>query len=192
MNIVELLEKLIVFIQNSGLIGVLVSCGLTTIESILPMLPLIVFITINKLVLGNILGFIVSWVFTVIGCCMSYFIFRKGFGNKFEKLTENKELLKKYKKVLKNISTGKLVLIIAMPFTPAFMVNIVAGLVKMDFKKYFVALLIGKLSMVYFLGYIGTSFIESITNPVILVQIILILCGTYLLYYIVNKVLKIE
>lgn len=188
----EFIEKLIVFIEGSGAIGVLISCGLMTIESIVPMIPLIALVTINILVMGKVIGFIASWVFTILGCCISYFIFRKGFGNKFEKLTENKELLKKYKKVLKDISLGKLVLIIAMPFTPAFMVNIVAGLVKMDFKKYFVALLIGKLSMVYFLAYIGTSFVESITNPLILVKIILILAGTYLLYYIVNKILKIE
>ena len=163
-----------------------------TVESIVPMIPLIALVTINILVMGNILGFIVSWTFTILGCCISYMIFRKGFGNKFEKLTENKELLKKYKKAFKNISLGKLVLIIAMPFTPAFMVNIAAGLVKMDFKKYLVALMIGKLSMVYFLAYIGTSFVESITNPLILAKIILILCGTYLIYYLVNKILKIE
>ena len=123
---------------------------------------------------------------------MSYFIFKRDFGNKFEHLTEDKEELKKYKKLFKNISTGKLVLIIAMPFTPAFIVNIVAGLVKMDFKKYFVSLLIGKLSMVYFLGFMGTSAIESIKNPIILIKMILIMGVVYVLYLILNKFLKLD
>ena len=69
-----------------------------------------------------------------------------------------------------------------MPFTPAFMVNIVAGLIKMDFKKYFIALLFGKIALVYFWGFIGTSFIESIQNPVILFKIVVIMGCTYLLY----------
>ena len=102
-NIVEFLEKVVTFIQNSGTLGVFISCGMMTVESILPFLPLGVFITITMLVLGKFWGFIVSWIFTVIGCSLSYFIFRKGFGKKFEMFTENKALIKKYKVIFKDI-----------------------------------------------------------------------------------------
>lgn len=188
----ELLENLINFIQTSGLIGAIISCGLITVESIFPILPLIVFITINFLVFGNILGFAISWFFTLIGCIMSYYIFKKGFGNKFENLTENKEMLKKYKKLFKNISFINLTLLIALPFTPAFVVNIAAGLVKMDFKKYFFALLIGKISLVYYLGFIGMSLIESIKSPIVLIKIAILLAVTYAISLAIKKVLKIN
>jgi uncharacterized membrane protein YdjX (TVP38/TMEM64 family) len=191
-SIVEFLEKVVVFIQNSGVLGVFISCGMMTVESILPFLPLGVFITITMLVLGKVWGFFVSWFFTVLGCTISYFIFRNGFGKKFDHLTENKELIKKYKRVFKDISLGKLVLIIAMPFTPAFVVNIVAGLCKTDFKKYLIALLIGKLSMVYFWGYIGTSLVESLKNPWIILKIIISMLLCYLIYLFISKILKIE
>lgn len=191
-NIVDFLEKIVVFIQNSGILGVFISCGMMTVESILPFLPLGVFITITMLVLGKFWGFIVSWVFTCIGCTISYFIFRNGFGKKFDHLTENKELIKKYKKAFKDISLGKLVLIIAMPFTPAFVVNIVAGLCKMDFKKYLIAIIIGKISMVYFWGYIGTSLVESITNPLILVKIVVSMLLCYLVYILIKKIFKLD
>ena len=192
MEIIGFLEKLVLFIQESGTVGVIFACVLMSIESIIPMLPLGVFITINMLVMGKFWGFVVSWFFTCIGCIMSYFIFKKGFGNKFDNLTENKELIKKYKKMFKNISTGKLLLIIAMPFTPAFVVNIVAGLTKMDFKKYLVAMLIGKLSMVFFWGYVGTSLVESLKDPLILIKIVVIMGVTYLIYYVLNKILKLD
>ncbi len=190
--IVNVFNDILFFIQNSGIIGVIFACMLIFVESIIPILPLVAFITINFLVLGNLLGFLISWIFTILGCIMSYFIFRKGFGNRFENLTSDKELLKKYKHLFKNISTGKLLLIIAMPFTPAFVVNIVAGLTKMDFKKYLTALIIGKISMVYFWGFIGSSFIESINNPIILLQIALVMSITYLIYFVLRKVLKLE
>ena len=180
------------FIQNSGTFGVLFSVCFIFVESILPVLPLSVFITINFMVLGPLIGFIISWIFTVLGCIMSYTIFRKGLGNKFDNLTSNKKLLNKYKHLFKNISTTKLLLIIAMPFTPAFVVNIVCGLIKMDFKKYFIALLFGKIAMVYFWGFVGTSLVESINNPIILLKIVLIMSITYLLYVILRKVLKFE
>ena len=190
--IIDFLNMIVEFIQNSGTFGVLFSVCFIFVESILPVLPLSVFITINFMVLGPLIGFIISWIFTVLGCIMSYTIFRKGLGNKFDNLTSNKKLLNKYKHLFKNISTTKLLLIIAMPFTPAFVVNIVCGLIKMDFKKYLIALLFGKIAMVYFWGFVGTSLVESINNPIILLKIVLIMSITYLLYVILRKVLKFE
>lgn len=189
---IDILKDIIEFIKDSGTMGALIGCMFIFIESIVPVLPLMVFITINFLVFGNIIGFIISWIFTILGCIMSYLIFKKGFGNKFERLTENKELLKKYKKIFKDITLTKLTILIAIPFTPAFMINIAAGLVKMDFKKYLIALLIGKISLVYFWGFVGTSFIESISNPIILIKIFTLLVITYIISIVVNKILKIK
>ena len=195
-NVIEIitnfLNNIVEFIQNSGFLGCIFACGLMSVESIIPILPLSVFITINFLVLGNLFGFILSYIFTIIGCVLSYVIFKKGLGKKFDLLTENKKLINKYKKIFKDISVGKLVLIIAMPFTPAFVVNIVAGLVKMDFKKYFTGLLIGKLAMVYFWGFVGTSLIESLENPFILIRIVVLMIVTYILYLIINKFVKLD
>lgn len=188
----NIFNDILSFIEYNGVIGAFIGCFLIVIESMLPVLPLVAFITINFLVFGNLLGFVLSWIFTIIGCLLSYFIFKKGFGNKFERLTNDKETLKKYKHLFKNITLGQLVLILALPFTPAFMVNIAAGLVKMDFKKYFVALLIGKISLIYFWGYVGTSFIESFKNPIILIKILLLLLISYIITVIINKVLKIK
>lgn len=186
----ELISKVIEIINSLGVYGALIGCAVILVESIVPIIPLMVFITLNFYVFGTILGFIISWIFTILGCIMSYFIFKKGFGKKFEYLTERKEVLKKYKTLFKEISLSKLVILISIPFTPAFMINIAAGLVKMDFKKYFVALLIGKVSLVYFWGFVGTSFIESIGNPKILIKLCIIVLCTYIVSKIVNKLFK--
>lgn len=190
--IMSIFDGIMSFIEYNGTAGALVGCGLILIESIFPVLPLVAFITINFLVFGKLVGFILSWTFTILGCIISYFIFKNGFGNKFEKLTEDKVTLKKYKHLFKNISVTQLVLLIAMPFTPAFMVNIAAGLVKMDFKKYLIGLIIGKISLVYFWGFIGTSFVDSFKNPIILIKIVILLILSYVVTVLVNKVLKIK
>ena len=62
----------------------------------------------------------------------------------------------------------------------------------MDFKKYFTGLVIGKLAMVYFWGFVGTSLIESISNPIILVKIVIIMFATYLLYFVLKKFLNLD
>jgi uncharacterized membrane protein YdjX (TVP38/TMEM64 family) len=186
-----IINEIVDIINSLGVIGALLGCLIILIESIIPIIPLMVFITLNFYVFGTVFGFILSWIFTLLGCIISYMIFKYGFGNKFDYLTENKEKLKKYKNAFKNISIPKLAIIIAIPFTPAFMVNISAGLVKMDFKKYLLALLIGKIGLVYFWGFVGTSFLDSIGNPLILLKIIIIILCTYLLSKILNKVFKI-
>ena len=78
-------------------------------------------------------------------------------------------------------------MILAIPFTPAFAINIAAGLTNYDFKKFMVAVLIGKLSMIYFWSFIGASLKESLTDWTILVKVLIMLIITYLISLVINK-----
>lgn len=180
------------FIQSTGLLGVVLSCFILIIESIIPVIPLLVFISINFIILGPVWGFILSWIFTVLGSLFSYYIFRKGLSKKITNITQKNEQVEKYIKILRNLSTGKMLLIIAMPFTPAFAVNIAAGLLKVDFKKYLTALLFGKISLVIYSAYIGTTFVEGFSNPIIFVYLAMLISGIYLLFLIIKKVFKLK
>ena len=62
-------------LQSLGIWGPIVGCFLINIESMVPILPLFVFITLNFLAFGNILGFVISWFFTCVGCSISFFLF---------------------------------------------------------------------------------------------------------------------
>lgn len=189
---IKLLDGLILFIENAGVIGVILSSLLIFVESIFPALPLLVFITIEYMILGKFWGFIISYIFTVLGCIMSYFIFKKGFGNKFEKLTENKKLLSKYKNLFKNISLVKLILIVSLPFTPAFIINIAAGLTKMDFKKFLISIIIGKVTLVIYEAYLGLNAVESINNPILLLKIVGVIVIVYLVYLLIKRIFGLE
>jgi len=161
-------------------------------ESIIPALPLGVFIAFNMMAFGGVVGFIVSWLATCIGCYLSYFFFSKLLSNWVFKNINKREKLSKVVKKMQNIEFSKLVLIIALPFTPAFLVNIACGLVKVNLKKFMTAILIGKLSIVYFWGFIGKSLLESITDLKTVIILCLLLFISYILSKIVNKKLDIE
>lgn len=178
-------------INAMGIYGPILACLLMLVESIFPIMPLAVFITINFLTFGNLVGFIISWVFTILGCIMSFFLFRKGVQGWFQRLTKDRVKLNNLMIKFNNISFTELTLIIAIPFTPAFLVNIAAGLSDMPKKKFIIALLIGKLSIVYFWGYIGTSLVESFKNPVILIKILVIMLVTYIVSFVLKKITKI-
>lgn len=187
-NISDFIYKIVDLI---GIYGPILSTLLIVIESIFPILPLGVFITINFLYYGNFLGFLLSWFFTVIGCMMSFYLFRKGIQGKFNKLISNRDKLNNFMNRFNNISVSELALIIAIPFTPAFLVNIAAGLSNISTKKFLLSLIIGKIGLVYFWGYIGTNLIESLTNPIILIKIAIILIVTYIVSLIIKKITKI-
>lgn len=176
-------------INSLGVYGPILGCFLILIESIVPMLPLIVFITINFYAFGSFWGFIISYVLTVIGCSISFFLFRKIFAPRMEELYKkypNSKLLNKIKS-FPNLSTSKLTVILAFPFTPAFVVNIVCGITNFKYRKFLISLIIGKAALVYFSGYIGVTFIEAFSNPEYFIKIIVMLAAAYILSTIINK-----
>lgn len=180
-------------LQGMGVWGPIVGCFFILIESMVPVLPLFVFITLNFLAFGNILGFIISWVFTCIGCFISFLLFRCKVQTWLFKRIKKKGIISEYTiDVITNLKFEQLTTIIAIPFTPAFLVNIAAGLSKMSYKKFLGALLIGKVFLVYFWGFVGVSLIESIKNPIYLVRVGILLIIAYALSKIISKKFKIE
>lgn len=179
-------------VHTNPLLGIFLGSGLIILESMVPVLPLALFIAMNTLMFGNIFGFFLSWVSTVMGCMLSFTIFRKGLsGYLYGHLKEDGHVLKFMRRITE-ISFVQLVLITAMPFTPAFSVNIAGGLSKISTKKFLAAIMIGKLPMVYFWGFIGTTFMESLGDPMILLKIAMMLIVVYVLSKIVSKKFSIE
>lgn len=180
-------------LQGMGIWGPIVGCFFITIESMAPILPLFVFITLNFLAFGNILGFIISWIFTCIGCSISFFLFRSKFQTWWYKRLKKKGLISESTmRKITSLKFEQLTTIIAIPFTPAFLVNIAAGLSKMSYKKFLCALMIGKTFLVYFWGFVGVSLIESIKHPIYLLKIVILMLIAYLLSKVINKKLEIK
>lgn len=167
---------------------------LVILESVFPILPLGVFITLNIHAFGFLLGFFLSWIATCLGCIFSFYFFRFCFSERFIKFVTRRKSqnLKETTKRIQKIAFPNLVVLIALPFTPAFFVNIASGLSKMDAKKFIIAILIGKLSIVFFWGFIGKSILESVTDLKTIMMVSLMLLLAYLLSKWVGKKLKVE
>jgi uncharacterized membrane protein YdjX (TVP38/TMEM64 family) len=185
------IEQITNLITNGGpIVGFLI----IILESFIPPLPLGVFVALNCNAFGVIIGVIISYIATIIGCILSYLFF-KSLSNKhiYKHLSEkNKERVKRGSKRFNNLSLSGLVLVIALPFTPAFLVNIIAGASNLPRKKFIAALLIGKISTISFWGIIGKSFIESMTDLNAIIYIVIALLVAYIISKIVSKKMHIE
>lgn len=185
--ITKFIYSIVNILQGLGIFGGFV---LVLLESIIPILPLALFIGVNCISYGFWIGSIISWMATITGCIVSFILFRTLFKHKFYFLfKKNKKVQKKaeyFMQKMGNMDFNALVVLIAIPFTPAFIINIAAGLSNMSYKKYICALLIGKIAIVYFWGFVGTNFIESIQEPNKIISIV----GMVFLAFVASKVFE--
>ena len=172
--------------------GMLIGMSFVALESIFPVLPLAVFIAVNMLLFGYGVGFFISWIGTILGCCISFWIFRKGMHKVFYKVCYKFDVMEQFMNRISSMSFPNLVFITALPFTPAFSINIAAGLSNMSYKKFICAIVLAKLMVVFFWGFIGTTFLQSMSDIRVLVKLTLILIGTYFVSIIIKKQFAIE
>lgn len=187
--ILYIVEKSIDLLEKFGFVS---GFFLIVLESIVPVLPLGLFVAFNFSAYGMGPGFVLSYLSTIVGCIVAYYLSDKLFGMYVKKKMDELIQFKKIVLMLKKIELPKLVLIMALPFSPAFLINIAAGIIKLDIKKFVASLFIAKVSIVYFWGLVGKSFIDSIGDFRTMVIICVSLIVSYILSKVVSKKLKIE
>lgn len=181
----KIVEKVTIFLQSGGYpVGFLI----VFIESIFPIVPLAVPIALNLIAFGNVAGFLISYIATILGCLASYLIFYYLAETKpIKKLLSSKRFkLDSLTNTIKNISLSKLTVISSIPFTPAFLINIVAGLTKLPKRKFIISVIVSKIFLVYFWGFIGKSLLESFTDIKTITTIVIFL----VIFYIISKLLE--
>ena len=186
-----LIDQVVSYMVSFGFMG---GFFLVILESIIPVLPLGVIVGLNMLSFGNIFGFLISYIATWCGCMLSFCLFRyvikDRFLNWFSK--KNQETITRWMKKLTEIDFNILVVLIALPVTPAFALNIAAGLCNIPLRKYLIALLIGKPAMLLFYGYIAVSFVDSLKDPINFIKVGVLVLGAYIISKIIEKLVKVE
>ena len=131
------------FLLSIGIFGPILGGFLIVVESMVPILPLFVFITLNFYAFGNLLGFLISYILTVLGCNIAFYVSRHFINDKISLLYEKigKKRGNKLIDKFSNIKLSTLTTIIAFPFSPAFLINILAGVSEMKQKKFFMMII---------------------------------------------------
>ena len=180
------------YLQAAGIWGGFVCCALIILEPLLPFLPMFIFVTINLLVFGYVLGFIISYICSVLGCLLFYIVVNKLLSKKAYKFYKDRNKINSLIKKYKNIRVETLTTIISMPFTPAFMINLLAALSDMPLKKYMTAEIVAKLFITIFWGFFGFNLIKCIEHPKYLIVVGLMLLGGYIISKIISKKYNLE
>lgn len=152
-------------------LGPFLGIFLTFLEAFMPFLPLIVIVVANASAYGLVLGFLLSWLGTVLGAYCVFLLVRKfGKHSRLRFLTEQKNV----KKLIRFVDMRGMTLLLVLlcfPFTPVIVVNIVAGLSNIKRQYYFITLLLGKPVMILFMSYIGNDLRSILTSPMKLIVV---------------------
>ncbi len=162
----ELFEKVFDLLDKYEQLGPLPGIFLPFIEAFLPFLPLFVFVVANSLAYGLLKGFIYSWIGSVLGSITVFLIIRN-LGNKplFIKIRKNKSVLKITDWVEEH-GFGPLFILLCFPFSPSSVINVVAGISRVNKLQFFLAVILGKSIMIFSMAYIGSSIGEFAKSPI--------------------------
>lgn len=159
------MEQLIYSVSNHKVIAMVIAFATVSVETFLPLLPLLAIVVANSIVLGMWLGFLVSWVGSSIASVLLYY-----FANKFSKA----RFFEKYKsseKTLKIINWIKrqgfntIFISYACPFIPDFLITIASGFTSLSIRDYILGMVSGKFVMFLLISYVGEDVNELLTSP---------------------------
>jgi len=181
-------------IYGLGIITVVIAAILMYLSSIFPFLPYAVIMPFLFQYFGLPLGFVIAWILTCLGCFTAFKIIKSGSDSLFNlKIVRKHELiLTKWLMIVKNARLEQFVMMLSTPFIPAFLMNIVSAVSGMSKRKYIVGIMIGKVFLLAFWGFIGVSLVESFENPTNLLLIIILLGFAFVVSKLVRKKYGIE
>ncbi|MCU9612482.1 TVP38/TMEM64 family protein [Caldibacillus lycopersici] len=159
------LENLMELVQNYRSFGPIPGILLPLLESFLPFLPLFIFVMANASAFGLGFGFLYSWTGSSLGALLVFALVRKYGQKRILSFIKNHRQVKKFVHWVDKKGFGLLFLLLCFPFTPSSIVNIVAGLSKINIYQYGLAVVSGKMVMIFIISYIGHDIPSLIQQP---------------------------
>lgn len=179
------MDNLLEVLHDYKSFGPLPGFLLVVLESLLPFLPLVVIVMANAAAFGLWVGFLISWSGTVVGSVIVYFLAAKLKRFEWIQRQLKKEKIRKTMLWVERHGFGPIFFLFCFPFTPSFLINMVAALSRIKFYQFFLALLAGKMVMVFTISYIGYDIVSFIRAPI---KTVIALTIMLVLWYIGKKV----
>lgn len=163
------IEKWYTVILEYKLIAPVIGMGLVMLESLIPMLPLFAFITLNVYAFGPILGYLYSLIGTIVGSYIVFIFFRHFISRWFHQKMQNYERVNRALHWVDDKGITPIFILMCFPLAPSSIINIAAGLSNVRKRSFIICLCLAKPIMILFWTYIGYSLTEILENPIHLI-----------------------
>ncbi len=167
--------------------GILAPIFMAMLESLIPALPLVVIVIINVNIYGLGLGFLTSYLGTMLGATLMFMFYRMiSFYGLHEKMHKIRSLDKIIYWV--NQQTPMVIIVLSMlPSTPSSFMNLAFGLAQYSKRKYLISIAIGKIVMIGAFALFGNAFQATENRALIYIISIALFIATYFISKQINK-----
>lgn len=158
--------------------GMFFAFFLPFIEAFLPFLPIIVFAVVNVNAYGIVIGFLLTWSGAVTGAYLVFIIVRRYAMTRWFNHLYDHPYVRRFIGRVHRQGIIPLAVLLAFPFTPSSIINIVAALAGIRQRDYLIAVMTGKALMLLLLSYIGAdiySFVRQPEKSIIVITILVLL-----------------
>ncbi|OKO96201.1 TVP38/TMEM64 family protein [Geobacillus proteiniphilus] len=159
------LDSILSLLEQYRSFGVLPGIAATLLESFFPILPMFVFVMANAAAFGLWKGFLISWLGASLGSLIVFWLTRKVGQKRFFHFVRRHPKVRQFMHWIERHGFGPLFLLYCFPFTPSALVNIVAGLSRISRQQFVLAVLLGKMIMVFTISFIGYDLKALIHQP---------------------------
>lgn len=160
---------------------------MAVLEALFPPLPLAAIVGINVAKFGMLRGFLYSFLGSVAGCMIVFCFFHTLSGKIWVKRVFDARCLSRAKRIVEDMRSFPLFLLLMFPFTPSAFMNFAFGICGYPVGKYFCVLIPAKVVMIWSLSILGKSVEKATRNPIFIVlSLAMFLC----LYLLSGKVTK--
>ncbi|MBT2678116.1 TVP38/TMEM64 family protein [Bacillus sp. ISL-35] len=179
------IEKVMELLSEYRSFGPIPGILLPMLEAFLPFLPLFLFVMANANAFGLWFGFLFSWTGAVLGALLVFWIFRRYGQGRLLRFLQRHQKVQKGMDWIERHGFGPIFLMLCFPFTPSALVNIVAGLSRISMPQYMLAVITGKMVMIFTISFVGYDIRALITNPA---RTALVLVVIAILWYIGKRI----
>lgn len=133
---------------------------ITTIQAIVPLIPFVILCSANSILFGMYYGILITWAATLFGASITFYMARR-LGYEWAAKTYKRSNLKHIEDI--NGYRGFLIILAfrLLPYFPAPLINISAGVSKINFLWFFAASAIGKLPFIIGYALLGYSLLQT-------------------------------
>jgi uncharacterized membrane protein YdjX (TVP38/TMEM64 family) len=147
----------------------LLTLCLMIVQNLLTLFPILILVLFNQWLFDFWLGFLWSWIGTVIGA-LCVFLFAKLWFTSLIKHKRSQELFTRIRK------HGIIAVFVArlIPIFPSNLINIASGLSGISLRHFFIGTVFGNLIFTFVLSLIGSGFVEEDNQSLLYWGIILV------------------
>jgi uncharacterized membrane protein YdjX (TVP38/TMEM64 family) len=169
------LKHVLALLEHYRSFGMIPGIVVTLLESFFPVLPMFVFVMANAAAFGLWQGIMISWVGACLGSILVFFLARKIGQKRFFRFLSRHQKVRQLVNWVERHGFGPLFLLYCFPFTPSAIINAVAGLSRISKQQFILAVLFGKMVMIFTISFIGYDLAALAKQPLRTVAVVVII-----------------